>query len=176
MPHSIRTDRLLLRPATLRDAPAIARAFGDREMAKSTKTWPHPVTVEHARFRIRQWMAASPNEQFGFALVYQGQAIGSLGFAHRYHEVWSVGYGIDRAHWGQGLVTEALKAACLFTFRTKRARKIEADVFQDNPGSQAVALKAGFRCIGDIGPGWSTVLQGDFPRFGYELKREWLRL
>lgn len=172
MPHSLRTPRLLLRPATLRDAKQLARAFNDFEVTRATKTWPYPVTEEHARFRIRQWRKVQGRSEFGFLLVHQGRVIGSAGFAHRVGGVWSLGYGIAREAWGQGLMTEAIGAMCAFGFRTLRFNAIEADVFKDNPGSIAVLEKTGFDFIGDIGPGWSTTLQGNFPRWGYRLLRE----
>lgn len=172
MPHMIRTERVLMRPARLQDAPAIARVFNDFEVAKATKTWPYPVTSEHARSRLRHWMKIDEAVEFGRVIVYQGEVVGSLGVQHCVGDRWSIGYGLHRDHWGKGLVTEAVRAFCGFGFQTLRIGTIEAHVFKDNPASQNVALKVGFRFAGDIGPGWSTALQGNFPRWGYELTRE----
>lgn len=151
----------------------MAQVYGAREVAQSTKTWPHPVTAEHARWRISNWRAADPAEESVFVMVLGGDVIGSVGAARRHDRTYSIGYGVHRAFWGQGLTTEAVGALCSYVFRVLRADATEADVFQDNPASSQVALKLGFRPIGDIGPGWSTTLGGNFPRFGYRLKREW---
>lgn len=172
MPHTIRTDRLLLRPLTLRDAPQLAWAFNDREVTKATKTWPWPVTVEHARFRIRQFIKSQGDGQFALGITYRGAVVGNIGGTWRGGPHLAIGYGLARPLWGQGLMTEAVAAFCGFGFRTLGAERIEADVFKDNPGSYTVLLKTGFRCIGDIGPGWSTTLGGHFPRWGYHLTRE----
>jgi [ribosomal protein S5]-alanine N-acetyltransferase len=172
MPHSLRTQRLLLRPATLRDAKGLARSFNDFDLTRATKTWPYPVTEEHARFRIRHWQKVQGKDEFGFLAFYQGRVVGSLGFSHRSGDVWSLGYGIARECWGQGMMSEAVGAFCAFGFKTLRFGAIEADVFKDNPGSIKVLEKTGFEMIGDIGPGWSTTLQGNFPRWGYRLTRE----
>ncbi len=174
MPHTFRTERLLLRPWRLRDAKALATIFGDRDTAKSTKTWPHPVTEEQARWRIAQWANANPVETFGFAMVYQGAPVGSLGLTQRHDTTYSIGWGVAKPLWGQGLTVEAVRALCAHAFAARGVTRIEADIFQDNPGSIRVAEKVGFRFIGDIGPGWSTVLQGNFPRYGYSLLREHL--
>ena len=176
MPHSIQTERLLLRPVTLRDAPGLARAFNDFEVTKATKTWPYPVSVEHARFRIRQFIKGQGDGQYGLAITYRGEVVGNIGGTWRGGPHLSIGYGMARPLWGQGLMTEAVGAFCAFGFRVLGAKRIEADVFKDNPGSSKVLLKTGFKCIGDIGPGWSTTLQGNFPRWGYELTRERLVL
>lgn len=172
MPHSLRTERLLLRPALLRDAGELARAFNDFDLTRATKTWPYPVTEAHALFRIRNWKKVQGKSEFGFLILHRGLVVGSLGFAHRLGETWSLGYGIARECWGKGLMSEAVSAICAFGFRTLRFGTIEADVFKDNPGSIKVLEKTGFELIGDIGPGWSTTLQGNFPRWGYRLIRE----
>ena len=49
------TERLLLRPLTPDDAPALARLAGRREIADTTTSIPHPYSEEQAR----QWIAGN---------------------------------------------------------------------------------------------------------------------
>jgi RimJ/RimL family protein N-acetyltransferase len=44
----VRTDRLLLRPGWIEDAPALARALGDEAIARNTAHIPWPYTVADA--------------------------------------------------------------------------------------------------------------------------------
>lgn len=171
MPHTIRTDRLLLRPPQLRDARAFARTLGDPEVTAPTKLWPYPLTADFAVFMLRQAQAMVPRVDHTFLVFEAGRYVGSCGIHQRQDDVYAVGYMIGRDHWGRGIATEALRAVCAFGFRTCRARRIIADVFKDNPASIRVLEKMGMRCIGDIGPGWSTTRQANFPRWGYAMTR-----
>jgi len=55
-----------------------------------------------------------------------------------------IGYALDPKAWGQGIMSEALRAFCDFIFDRYRAGKIQASCFDDNPASQRVLEKAGF--------------------------------
>ena len=58
-----------------------------------------------------------------------------------------IAYLLDRAVWGQGLATEAARAALRFGFDTQNLDRIIAIVHPDNLGSQKVALKAGLAFV-----------------------------
>jgi RimJ/RimL family protein N-acetyltransferase len=79
---TVRTDRLLLRPLTPKDAPELSRMAGRREIADTTISIPHPYSEEHAR----QWIAgfASLCAQgkvvvFGMKLKLGGSLAGTIG-------------------------------------------------------------------------------------------------
>ncbi|ADM09139.1 Ribosomal-protein-alanine acetyltransferase [Parvularcula bermudensis HTCC2503] len=175
MPHSLRTERLVLRRSVLRDADDLTVVFGDRDVAVSTKTWGHPLTREETLFRLRQWRTSDPRETFGLVMVQNGRVIGSIGLSQRLGRRWSIGYSVRKDLWGQGLTTEAVRALCAHAFRALPVNAIEADIFTDNVASQRVALKVGFRPLGDIGPGWSMTRRDNFPRLGFRLTRQDLK-
>jgi RimJ/RimL family protein N-acetyltransferase len=54
-------------------------------------------------------------------------------------------YGIDPAHWGRGLTTEAAKASVRFGFEEARLARIMAVANPLNTGSRRVMEKAGLR-------------------------------
>jgi ribosomal-protein-alanine N-acetyltransferase len=176
VPHTLQTDRLLLRKAILRDAPALAALFGDRLVAANTKTWPHPVSREHALFRIRSWQATEGGSQCGFLMLHNGAVVGSLGLQHVAEGEWSLGYAVARHLWGQGLTPEAVRALCLFGFRTLGVERIAAEVFCHNAASLRVMDKCGFRRVGGVTPGWSTTLGAYFDCYRFALRRTDLKL
>lgn len=176
MPHTIRTDRLLLRPPVPRDARPLARALNDWDIVKETESWGYPVSEERTRWRLAQYARQSQAETAFFVMVSAGAPIGTIGLHARIRRsagpIYGLGYMIGKAHWAQGYVSEAARALCAFGFSALGADLIEADVFQDNPGSSAVLRKSGFRFTGDPGPGWSATRGGNFPRYAYELTRQ----
>ncbi len=54
-------------------------------------------------------------------------------------------YGIDRPHWGRGLVTEAAKATLRFGFEHAGLERIIALAHPENKGTRRVMEKAGLR-------------------------------
>lgn len=73
--------------------------------------------------------------------------IGGLGFGgypNDYGET-SVGYMIDKNHWGNGYATEALIAALNWGFAFSILKAVNADTLVSNTASQRVLLKSGFK-------------------------------
>lgn len=175
MPHTIRTERLLLRPPVLRDARGYAAVMNDRAVTVSTGTWPYPVSEAYARFRIRQAMKADAATDALLMIVRGGVVVVSLILHRRVGATFAVGYSLGRPWWGRGYATEATRAACRHAFRVLGADTLWADVFQDNSASVRVLEKCGFAFAGDPGPGWSATRQASFPRHAYTMNRTDLR-
>ena len=79
---TVRTERLLLRPLTLKDAPELSRLAGRREIADTTISIPHPYSDEQAR----QWItgladlcAQGKVVLFGMTLELGGSLVGTIG-------------------------------------------------------------------------------------------------
>ena len=171
MPHTIRTERLLLRRPVPRDARAAARVLNDWAVVKETESWGYPVSEARTRWRFAQHAARPQTEDAFFVMVAGGAFIGTIGLHRRRGRTFGLGYMIGRAYWGRGYVSEAARAVCRFGFDVMEAEVIEADVFQDNAASARVLLKCGFRQVADPGPGWSATRGGNFPRHAFELTR-----
>ena len=56
-----------------------------------------------------------------------------------------IGYWLDQQHWGQGLMTEAVRAVATYGFADLNLYRLEATAYLTNPASSAVLSKAGFR-------------------------------
>ena len=172
MPHTIRTERLLLRPPVPRDARAAARVLNDWAVVKETESWGYPVSEERTRWRFAQHARQPLSEGAFFVMVAEEGLIGTIGLHRRVGTTYGLSYMTGRASWGRGYVTEAARALCAFGFDAMEAGLIQADVFQDNPASSRVLEKVGFRYARDPGPGWSATREGYFPRHEYELTRQ----
>jgi ribosomal-protein-alanine N-acetyltransferase len=60
----------------------------------------------------------------------------------------AVGFDLNREHWGQGIMSEALIAVVRFGFESMGLNRIEADCSIMNVASQRVLEKAGFKIEG----------------------------
>ena len=105
MDVKLETDRLLLRPLTPEDAPALARLAGRREIADTTISIPHPYSEPQAQ----EWIAAhsgrenSPKQiAFAVTLKADGQLIGTMGLREIDHEHCQaeMGFWIGVDWWG----------------------------------------------------------------------------
>lgn len=172
MPHSIRTERLLLRPATLRDAKGLTAALGHYDLARQTGTLPHPLTEEFMREKLRGMMAKDGATEFGFVMMLAGKIIGHLGFGQRKSGDWDIGYSLMPEHWGRGLGTESVHALCTFGFRTLGLNLVKADVFHDNEASIRVLRKCGFRRCKGRPDAFSLARSVRVPVLNFELIRE----
>ncbi|HXF95766.1 MAG TPA: GNAT family N-acetyltransferase, partial [Gemmatimonadales bacterium] len=148
---TLSTERLLLRPFRLDDAPAVERLAGAREIADTTLTIPHPYLDGMAE----QWIATHEEawerrERVIFAMTSEAHGvIGAIGLelalAHRRAEL---GYWVGRPFWNRGYASEAVPAVIAFGFETLSLNRIWAQHLTRNPASGRVLLKAGMRFEG----------------------------
>lgn len=82
-----------------------------------------------------------------FVLEYQGKFVGQLTVG----AIWGgstrgayLGYWIDQAVAGQGLMTRAVKLVSDYCFNTMQMHRIEINIRPENAASRAVAEKAGY--------------------------------
>lgn len=147
MRPTIETPRLVLRPFTLADAPDVCRLAGEREVADTTLTIPHPYEAEMAE----AWIAGH-EEQFAqgagmtCAMTERegGVLVGAIGLvlqpAHRRAEM---GYWVGTPYWGQGYCTEAARAVLAYAFEVLALHRVWACHFARNPASGRVMQKIG---------------------------------
>jgi RimJ/RimL family protein N-acetyltransferase len=145
----VRTDRLLLRPAWIEEAPALAAAIGDEAVVRNLATAPYPYSVADAEaFLSRPADTGLPALQI-FARTGRGtRLIGGIGLHHGPAGDVELGYWIARAYWGLGFATEAGHAMVALAHGSLRLKRIVASHFIDNPASGRVLRKLGFRPTG----------------------------
>jgi ribosomal-protein-alanine N-acetyltransferase len=146
-PDPIATQRLLLRPFSLRDTARIARLLGDREIADTTLSIPYPYEEDMAR----EWIAThaealKKNEGVNFAVVLREpqSLIGAIALRlEGSHGRAEMGYWIGKAYWGQGYGTEAARAVLAYGFQTLKLNRIYAHCLTRNPASAHILQKIG---------------------------------
>ena len=145
----LETDRLVLRPYRLADAADLQRLAGDRRIAATTATIPHPypdgeaeafIGAHEARWRDGTHLTCAVTARGVDTLV---GAVG-LVFAAE-HARAELGYWIAVPAWGRGYATEVSEALCEYGFTTLGLHRIEARHVAGNPASGAVMRKLGMQ-------------------------------
>jgi ribosomal-protein-alanine N-acetyltransferase len=144
----LKTEHLILREMIPADAAAIFRIRGDYEVTKYNIGAAYE-GLEQAEDLIAGMAQAYREEKeirWGITSKSDDTVIGMIGYNYwiRRDARGSVGYDLARAYWGQGIMTEALKAVIKFGFEHMGLNRIEADADARNPASARVLAKAGF--------------------------------
>jgi RimJ/RimL family protein N-acetyltransferase len=141
----IPAERCVLRPVTKADAPAIARACAEAEIAHWLPHLPQPYGVEDARSFVAQaieWRALG--REFSFAIVDDGDSLLGMVGLHLTVEPPTVGYWVAADARGRGIATAATRAITAWAFATFEPDCIALHAEPANLASCRVAEKAGF--------------------------------
>ena len=145
----IRTARLTLRQPRSADAPRIATLCGDYEIPRMTTRMPWPYGLAEAQFFVDMMQETDPAIENAFLIEMDGEVVGCVGLFMRGRHP-EIGYWIGRDYWGQGIATEAARAALKWARDDWRKKVVVAGHFADNPASGVVLSKAGFLYTGEI--------------------------
>ncbi|MEV4439303.1 GNAT family N-acetyltransferase [Streptomyces sp. NPDC049577] len=157
-PTELRTERLLLRPFTSADIPAVHAACQDPDIPRYTEV-PTPYTAEDARVFIEEVCPAGWREDslynFGVFTRDGGSLVGSMGLLRlaqlRTPERQAeLGYWTAKEQRRRGYTAEAAREVSRWAFEELGAERLEWIAEAGNEGSHAVAVKAGFRMEGTL--------------------------
>lgn len=142
------TERLVLRELRPSDAEQVF-AFRSDPLVMRHVSRPLARSVEEASALIdliTSTVAATDAVQWAMTLKGTDALIGIIGFwrMQKEHHLAELGYSLQRAHWGQGLMTEAIGAVVDFGFKTLGFHKVEAITRPGNAGSIRALEKNGF--------------------------------
>ncbi len=138
----IATERLTLRPLALEHLAALHEIFADRQAMRFWHTPPHSHSDE-TRTMIERfiagpqhaWAVCSKDDRHAIGLIYYLGNPGPPG----------MGYILAPAHWGKGLMTEAVRGALAFGFERLGLDRVELWIDSRNLASQRVAERTGFK-------------------------------
>jgi RimJ/RimL family protein N-acetyltransferase len=143
------TDRLLLRPFTRGDAPAVHAYAGDPEVVRYMDWGPNarPETEAFLAEAVRPAPGVHP-----FAVDLDGAVIGAveLRVTSEVHSRAEFGYVLARSAWGRGYATEAAGAVLAHAFGHLGLHRVAATCDPANTGSRRVLEKAGLRYEGHL--------------------------
>lgn len=140
--YTLETDRLVLRPLTVADAPAVFVWGGDPEVNRYM-SYPLERSEADAEAWLRTVEESEGDLEFGFVRKSDGALIGSGGAYPGEDGSWVVGYNFRRDCWGRGYATEALRAIIDFVHGEKGGKVFTADHAVANPASGRVMEKCG---------------------------------
>ena len=150
-----RTQRLLLRPGFIEDAPELAQAMGHDAVVRNLSSVPAAYTEDDARaFLAMPRDPLHPNFVITQRTGGAPRIIGGAGISLSPDDELQIGYWITPAYWGLGFATEAGRAIIEIARATKLP-KLKAGHFADNPASGKVLRKLGFKPTGRIVPRYS---------------------
>jgi len=145
------SERLLLRPLTLFDAPQIQQMASDKRVAEMTASIPHPYpetgAVDWISEHESKWQQRE-QASFGVILKSSEKVVGCVGLILKGDKEADLGYWIGVDYWGKGYATESAKCIVAFGFDGLGLSKILARRLSRNPASGNVLFKAGFAHMG----------------------------
>jgi 8-oxo-dGTP diphosphatase len=142
------TARLLLRPLTLADAPAMHALLQDPDVSRYTARIPHPYEPGMAEAFIGG-LGPLADKTFGIERRADGAFLGCIGFEPEADpRVADCGFWLGRPYWGQGYASEALQALLDHGFSAHGLARIKTAADRANPASIRVQEKLSFAYIG----------------------------
>ncbi len=126
--------------------PTLAENANDARIGRFLRdSFPYPYTAGAAKNFIDA-VLNTPGEIFR-AIVSEGAAVGGISVTRGrdvYRRSAEIGYWLAPAYWGRGIMTEAVRRICAYTFAETDIVRIYAEVFSPNTASQRVLEKCGF--------------------------------
>jgi ribosomal-protein-alanine N-acetyltransferase len=152
---TLETKRLILRPFYLSDASECQRLAGDKRIAQTTATIPHPYPDGAAESWIEEHSilhSKGTDAHFAVTLKSNKQLIGcvALNGISKTHGKGELGYWITVDLWNKGYCTEAAQAVVKYGFETLKLNKIVARHVDFNPSSGKVMQKIGMKKEGHL--------------------------
>src|ERR1041385_6260909 len=174
----VTTNRLFLRQIQQTDAKDLFEIFCDAETMKfnghpqqhsldDTHEWIKEIHTRYTRRESFRW---------GVTLRETDKLIGTCSF-HRfdtYYRRVELGYEMNRAYWGKGIMAEAVSALLRYGFNDLQLHRIEAVIDINNERSKALLERLGFTYEGVLRQRYFTKddIFADEYYFGL-LKSEW---
>ncbi len=141
-----------IRPWRMEDAPDLVRAINNPKILDNLRDGiPFPYGLSDAQGFIRAMLSAEDGAAYAWAIDVDGVAAGSIGVFRQqniHRRTAEMGYYVAEAHWGMGVATMAVRAACDWAFENTDLLRIYAEPFARNAASCRVLEKAGFQLEG----------------------------
>jgi ribosomal-protein-alanine N-acetyltransferase len=147
LPPTIDLDGARLRPLRVADADALHAYLRDPAVTELTS---YPVVSRALAEAIieRSWSrwAAGELSKWGVALEHDDRLVGTCGFNEwsQVHRCAELAFDLAQAHWGRGLMRQAVAAVLQWTYRQGQVDRVHAFVRVDNRRSERLLERSGF--------------------------------
>jgi RimJ/RimL family protein N-acetyltransferase len=172
---TLESERLVLRPPQLADAPAIAALANNRKVAEMTASIPHPYRIEDAE----AWLAGNAEKAgpvYGIFERKGGAFVGTCIYQMRDEAIPEIGYWVGEPYWGRGYATEAVRTMIDHAFTATDLESLAASCRVTNTASRRVLEKCGFQWTG-VGLLRVRALGASVPSDRFRLdRRTWVAL
>lgn len=144
----LETSRLILRPFTMDDVPAVHRNWETDEKVTEFLRWKNAQSISETADVLHSWVNSYSGKDFyQWAIVPKELAepigtISAVGMDERISMV-HIGYCIGSRWWRMGYTSEALGRIIPFFFEEVKVNRIESQHDPNNPNSGKVMLKCG---------------------------------
>lgn len=146
-PPTIELHGARLRPLRAADAESLYAYLRDPAVTELTAYPVVSVPMVEAMIErsVSRW-AAGELSRWGVALQDDDQLVGTCGFnEHSHVHRWAeLAYDLARAHWGKGLMRQAVGAALQWAFGQDQIDRVHAYVRVDNERSRRLLERRGF--------------------------------
>jgi ribosomal-protein-alanine N-acetyltransferase len=127
----LETERLILRPFAISDAPAMYQNWASDPVVTRCLTWPTHTDESGTRALLSLWAPKYADKDFynwAVELKELGEPIGSIGVvrADEATQAGEIGYCIGRRWWRRGIMSEALSAVIRYLFEDCGFARLEA--------------------------------------------------
>ena len=148
--------QVFLRPLDpVRDGPALHAIFGDKECCTYLAD-PANRSVEETISMLRDWNRGAEHTTWAIVETEDGEALGRATLIPRGRDVWEIGIMLAPAAQGRGLATKALADIIDHGFENLGARRIFADIDEENAASIRLFERLGFQREGLLRANWKT--------------------
>jgi [ribosomal protein S5]-alanine N-acetyltransferase len=172
------TPRLVLRQIQRTDDQALYEFLSDPIVRKYGGSPPHQSLEDTQAFIEAIQSAYKQRQTIRWGITYAGNetVIGTCGFHHftAEYRCAETGYNLHLAHWGKGVMREAMTAVLEYGFMTLNFHRIEAVIDDANERSKALLLKFGFRYEGRLRERFFVRNRFEDEYYYGLLKSEWL--
>ena len=151
-----RTERLVLRPATVEDTDAVHAYRSQPRVATFLSTGSPLDRAEVADWLMRgseRAEAGHPAPLLRLAVEHEGEVVGDcmvrLAADDNGMRMAELGYAIHPEHAGRGFATEVARELLRLCFTDLHVAMVTADVFTAHLASQRVVEKAGLRLVAE---------------------------
>ena len=132
MPSTLRTERLILRPLAVADADDLYDMYRRSDAMRFVDTPPHASAAE-TRERVDE-MLGGPGTTWTIRTVADGPALGFVEYIGN-AGVPGMGYMLHPDQWGNGYMSEAVRAALDYGFGEMGLDRVELWISEENTAS-----------------------------------------
>ena len=150
----LETKRLILRPFTISDAPAMYKNWASDDEVTKFLTWPSHASVQVSEEVIADWVSHyEEGNYYSWAIVCKengAEPIGSIAAVSQNEQIRTaeIGYCMGKSWWGKGIMAEALVEVIRFFMEEVEFNRVSARHDANNPNSGKVMQKSGMHYVG----------------------------